>query len=69
MNKYEKFVCDWFLSDYDDTLSYRHVKADILDGIGVIWMLFEDYDTDYLCDLMDNMKDKLEHDFTEKKDD
>lgn len=59
MDKYEQFVCSWFLSEYDHTLSYGDVKAQLLSGNGIVWQPFEDFDIEDLCDLMDFMRDSL----------
>jgi hypothetical protein len=67
LNKYERFACDWFLSQYPKDLSYTEVQAMIdstqedstYDDNFLIWNYFENEPSEDICELMDDMVSHL----------
>ena len=57
MDKYEQFVCMWFLSEYDSSLSYAEIQDKLIhdDEDVIVWEPFEDMWSEDLCRAMDSL--------------
>ena len=73
MNRYELFALAHFLSEFPEGWDYDRVLEtleanddDCRDNI-VVWEPYEDWGVGELCEMIDDMKRDLEHNFLERQ--
>jgi len=71
MDRYERFVCGWFLSEYDHESSYDEIQQKLNDDDNdevIVWQPFENLCVEDLVTLMDDMVEALKDEFAEEED-
>lgn len=69
MNAYEKATCDFFLSDYPETMDYADIKEEVFNNNRTVelWLPFAQLGEDYdIPEIMDDFLEYISRNFIPK---